>query len=150
MKDSQQPTPPRNVPGNPGGGADRTLHIKPPWSMTLLEDVDEMLAYLESRTGPGHPLHGRKLYVSAVNNEADAWYVEGEAEDFYAIVYFGEKKRYGTRMMPKCEILKDWNAVLRRFATDHEAAMREVRATYGQWSAEMGEDAATIPGVGGG
>jgi hypothetical protein len=30
----------------------------------------------------GHPLHRKKLYVSAVNKDADAWCVEGEKEDF--------------------------------------------------------------------
>ncbi len=96
--------------------ADQTLHIEPPWSMTWMEYVDEMLEFLESRIGPGHPLHRRRLYVSAVNKEADAWYIEGEKEDFYAIMSFGRKKRYGTKMMPACEILPDWDAVLRRFA----------------------------------
>ena len=60
--------------------------------------------------------------MSAVNKEADAWYVEGEKEAFYAILYFGKKKRYGGRMMPACEILPDWDAVLRRFAADAQAA----------------------------
>jgi hypothetical protein len=103
--------------------ADRTLHIEWPWSMTWMEYVDEMLAFLKSQIGPGHPLHGKKLYVSAVNKDADAWYVEGEKEEFYAIVCFRRKKRYGTRMMPSCEILPDWDAVLRRFAEDHKKAM---------------------------
>jgi hypothetical protein len=106
--------------------ADRTLHIEWPWSMTWMEYVDEMLAFLKSQIGPGHPLHGKKLYVSAVNKDADAWYVEGEKGEFYAIVYFSRKKRYGTRMMPSCEILPDWDAVLRRFAEDHNKAMSEL------------------------
>ena len=106
--------------------ADRTLHIEGPWSMTWMEYVDEMLAFLKSQIGPGHPLHGKKLYVSAVNKDADAWYVEGEKEEFYAIVYFSRKKRYGTRMMPSCEILPDWDAVLRRFGEDHKKAMSEL------------------------
>ena len=106
--------------------ADRTLHIEWPWSMTWMEYVDEMLAFLKSQIGPGHPLHGKKLYVSAVNKNADAWYVEGEKEEFYAIVYFSRKKRYGTRMMPSCEILPDWHAVLHRFAEDHKKAMAEL------------------------
>jgi hypothetical protein len=50
---------------NPPATTDRTLHIKWPWSMTWMEYVDEMLAYLQTRIGPGHPLHGKKLYVSA-------------------------------------------------------------------------------------
>ena len=102
--------------------ADRTLHIEWPWSMTWMEYVDEMLAFLKSQLGPGHPLHRKKLYVSAVNKDADAWYVEGEKEDFYAIVYFSRKKRYSGRMMPACEILPDWDAVLRRFAADAKKA----------------------------
>jgi hypothetical protein len=102
--------------------ADRTLHIKWPWSMTWMEYVDEMLAFLQNQIGPGHPLHRKKLYVAAVNKDADAWYVEGETEDFYAIVYFGRKKRYGGRMMAACEILPDWDAVLRRFAADAQQA----------------------------
>lgn len=106
--------------------ADRTLHIEWPWSMTWMEYVDEMLAFLKSQIGPGHPLHGKKLYVSAVNKDAHAWYVEGEKEQFYAIVYFSREKRYGTRMMPFCEILPDWDAVLRRFAEDHKKAMSEL------------------------
>lgn len=106
---------------------DQTLHIKWPWSMTWLEYVDEMLAYLHTRIGPGHPLHGKKLYVSAVNKDADAWFVEGEDEDeeFYAIVYLSQKKRYRGKTMPKCEILPDWQAVLQRFAEDHAQAMRK-------------------------
>jgi hypothetical protein len=102
--------------------ADRTLNIEWPWSMTWMEYVDEMLDFLQSQIGPGHPLHRKKLYVSAVNKDADAWYVEGEKEDFYAIVYFGRKKRYGGKMMPVCEILPDWDAVLRRFAIDTRKA----------------------------
>jgi len=102
--------------------ADRTLHIEWPWSMTWMEYVDEMLDFLKSQIGPGHPLHRKKLYVAAVNKEADAWYVEGEKEDFYAIVYFGRKKRYGGKMMPLCEILPDWDAVLNRFAVDAQTA----------------------------
>jgi hypothetical protein len=102
--------------------ADRTLNIEWPWSMTWMEYVDEMLDFLQSQIGPGHPLHRKKLYVSAVNKDADAWYVEGEKEDFYAIVYFGRKKRYGGKMMPVCEILPDWDAVLRRFADDSRKA----------------------------
>lgn len=87
-----------------------------------MEYVDEMLAFLKSQIGPGHPLHRKKLYVAAVNKEADAWYVEGEKDDFYAIVHFGRKKRYGGKMMPLCEILPDWDAVLRRFADDARQA----------------------------
>jgi hypothetical protein len=68
--------------------ADRTLHIQWPWSMTWMEYVDEMLEFLKTQIDPGHPLHRKKLYVTAVNKDADAWYVEGEKEDFYAIVYF--------------------------------------------------------------
>jgi len=90
--------------------------------MTWMEYVDEMLAFLKSQLGPGHPLHRKKLYVSAVNKDADAWYVEGEKEDFYAIVYFDRKKRYGGKMMPACEILPDWDAVLHRFAEDAKKA----------------------------
>jgi hypothetical protein len=106
--------------------ADRTLHIEPPWSMTWMEYVDEMLDFLKSQIGPGHPLHRKKLYVSAVNKDSDAWYVEGEKEDFYAIVYFGRKKRYVTKIMPVCEILPDWDAVLRRFAEGARRAQGEV------------------------
>ena len=102
--------------------ADRTLHVQWPWSMTWMEYVDEMLDYLKSQIGPGHPLHRKKLYVAAVNKDANAWYVEGEEEDFYAIVYFGRKKRYGSKMMPACEILPDWDAVLHRFAADAQQA----------------------------
>lgn len=102
--------------------ADRTLHIEPPWSMIWMEYVDEMLDFLKSQVGPGHPLHRKKLYVSPVNKDADAWYVEGEKEDFYAIVCFGRKKRYGSKMMPLCEILPDWDAVLHRFAEDTRRA----------------------------
>ena len=102
----------------PKATTDRTLRIEWPWSMTWRESVDEMLVFLKSQIGPGHPLHRKKLYVSAVNKEADAWYVEGETEDFYAIVSFSQKKRYGGKSMPKCEILPDWDAVLQRFAAD--------------------------------
>jgi hypothetical protein len=116
-------TKPENAPAKPKAAADRTLHIKEPWSMTWMEYVDEMLEYLKTRIGPGHPLHRKKLYVSAVNKNADAWYVEGEKEDFYAIVYFSQKKQYGGKSMPKCEILPDWDAVLQRFAADHMQAM---------------------------
>jgi hypothetical protein len=110
----------------PKATTDRTLHIEWPWSMTWMEYVDEMLVFLKSQIGPGHPLYRKKLYVSALNKEADAWYVEGETEDFYAIVYFSRKKRYGGKSMPKCEILPDWDAVLQRFAADHEQAMRKL------------------------
>ncbi len=102
--------------------ADRTLHIEWPWSMTWSEYVDEMLAFLKSQIGPGHPLHRRKLYVAAVNKDANAWYVEGEKDDFYAIVYFGRRKNYGGKVMPVCEILADWDAVLRRVAKDSSEA----------------------------
>ena len=115
-------TKPKKAPATPKATADRTLHIEWPWSMTWMEYVDEMLAFLKSQIGPGHPLHGKKLYISAENKEADAWYVEGEKEDFYAIVYFGRKKRYGGKMMPACEILPDWDAVLHRFAEDTKKA----------------------------
>jgi hypothetical protein len=111
-----------NADAKTAPAADRTLHIEWPWSMTWMEYVDEMLDFLKSQLGPGHPLHRKKLYVSAVNKDADAWYVEGEKEDFYAIVYFGRKKRYGSKMMPACEILPDWDAVLHRFAEDAKKA----------------------------
>ena len=117
----------QNVTSQAAPTKDRTLHIEWPWSMTWMEYVDEMLAFLKSRIGPGHPLHGRKLYVSAVNKDADAWYVEGEEDDFHAIVYFGRKKRYGSKMMPACEILPDWDAVLHRFAEDAKKANVESR-----------------------
>jgi hypothetical protein len=45
---------------------------------------------------------------------------------FYAIVYFGWKKRYGGKFMPRCEILPDWDAVLQRFAADHTEAMNKL------------------------
>ncbi len=106
--------------------ADRTLHIEWPWSMTWMECMDEMLAFLKTQVGPGHPLHRKKLYVSAVNKDAEAWYVEGEKEDFYAIVHFRRRKRFGGKLMPMCEILPDWDAVLRRFAADHAAAMSKL------------------------
>lgn len=113
---------PGNAANEAAPATDRTLHIEWPWSMTWMEYVDEMLAFLKSQIGPGHPLHRKKLYVAAVNKEADAWYVEGEKDDFYAIVHFGRKKRYGGKMMPLCEILPDWDAVLRRFADDARQA----------------------------
>ena len=119
-------TNPKKAPANPNAAADRTLHIEWPWSMTWMEYVDEMLAFLKSQIGPGHPLHRKKLYVSAVNKDADAWYVEGEKEDLYAIVYFSQKKRYGGKSMPKCEILPDWDTVLQRFAADHKEAMSKL------------------------
>ena len=119
-------TKPEKAPANPKAAADRTLHIEWPWSMTWMEYVDEMLEFLKTRIGPGHPLHRKKLYVSAVNKDADAWYVEGEKEAFYAIVYFSQKKRYGGKSMPKCEILPDWDAVLQRFAADHKEAMSKL------------------------
>jgi hypothetical protein len=102
---------------------DQTLHIEWPWSMTWMECVDEMLAHLKIRIGPGHPLYGKKIFVTAVNEETGAWFVDDEKEKFYAIVYFGRRKRYGIKWMPKCEILADWNAVLARFAADHKKAM---------------------------
>ena len=119
-------TKPKHVPGMPNAAADRTLHIEEPWSMTWMEYVDEMLEFLKTQIGHGHPLHGKKLYVSAVNKDADAWYVEGETEDLYAIVYFSQKKRYGGKSMPKCEILPDWDAVLQRFAADHKEAISKI------------------------
>ena len=91
-------TKPENASAKPKATADRTLHIEEPWSMTWMEYVDEMLEFLKAQIGPGHPLHRKKLYVSAVNKDADAWYVEGEQEDFYAIVYFSQKKRYGGKV----------------------------------------------------
>lgn len=120
---------PEKAPVEPKAIADQTLQIEWPWRMTWMEYEDEMLAFLKTQVGPGHPLHRKKMYVSAVNKDADAWYVEGEKEDFYAIVYFGRKKRYGSRMMPECEILADWDAVLQRFAADHAKAMSSL------WSA---------------
>ncbi len=117
-----KPTKPGNAATKTAPAADRTLHIEWPWSMTWMEYVDEMLHFLKSQIGPGHPLHRKKLFVSAVNKNADAWYVEGEKEEFYAIVYFGRKKRYGGKMMPVCEILPDWDAVLLRFADDAQKA----------------------------
>ena len=128
--------------------ADRTLHIEWPWSMTWMEYVDDMLAYLKSRIGPGHPLHGKKLYVTAVNEDADAWFVDGEKEDFYAIVYFGQKKRYGTRLMPRCEILADWDAVLARFAADHKEAMSKIQPAVHDTRAQTGEGAEAAPDPG--
>jgi hypothetical protein len=119
-------TQPENAPAKPKATADPTLHIEWPWSMTWMEYVDEMLEVLKTQIGPGHPLHRKKLYVSAVGKDADAWYVEGEKEDLFAIVYFSRKKRYGGKSMPKCEILPDWDAVLQRFAADHKEAMSKV------------------------
>ena len=119
-------TKPESAPAKPKATADRTLQIEWPWSMTWMEYVDDMLEFLKTQIGPGHPLHRKKLYVSAVNKDAGAWYVEGEKEDFYAIVYFSRKKRYGGKSMPKCEILPDWDAVLQRFAADHKQAMSKL------------------------
>ncbi len=45
------------IAAKPEASADRTLHIEWPWSMTWMEYVDDMLAYLRTRIGPGHPLH---------------------------------------------------------------------------------------------
>ena len=117
---------PEKAPAKPKATADRTLHIEWPWSMTWMEYVDEMLEFLKTQIGPGHPLHRKKLYVAAVNKEAKAWFVEGEKEALYAIVYFGRKKQYGDKLMAKCEILPDWDAVLLRFAADHEKAMSKL------------------------
>lgn len=96
--------------------------------MTWLEHVDELLEALKTRIGPGHPLHGRKLYVSAVREDERTWYVEGEEDPFYAIVYFDRKKRYRGKTMPLCEVLPDWEAVLKRFASDHDEAMKKLPA----------------------
>jgi hypothetical protein len=56
----------------------------------------------------------------------DAWYLEGEKEDLYAIVYFSRKKRYGGKSMPKCEILPDWDAVLQRLTADRAEVMSKL------------------------
>lgn len=85
-------TKPESAPAKSRATADQTLHIEWPWSMTWGEHMDEMLAFLKTQVGPGHPLHRKKLYVSAVNKDADAWYVEGEKEDLYAIVYLQPKE----------------------------------------------------------
>jgi hypothetical protein len=74
---------PEKAPAKPKATAEQTLHIEWPWSMTWMEYVDEMLAFLKTQAGPGHPLHRKKLYVSAVNKDADAWHDEGETEDFF-------------------------------------------------------------------
>jgi hypothetical protein len=111
-----------HTPAKPKATSDQTLHIEWPWSMTWMEYVEEILEFLKTQIGPGHPLHRKNLYVSAVNKDADAWYVEGEKEDFYAIVYFGRKMRYGGKTMPVCEVLPDRGAVLRRFADDAQKA----------------------------
>jgi hypothetical protein len=116
----------QNAAAKPNPTADQALHIEWPWSMTWMEYVDEMLAFLKTQIGPGHPLHRKKLYVSAVNKDADAWYIEGEKEQLYAIIYFSQKHRYGGKLMPKCEFLPDWTAVLQRFAADHEKAMNKL------------------------
>ena len=84
--------------------AAKPSHSRPdaPHRVALEHDLDGIhgrdAGVSESQIGPGHPLHRKKLYVSAVNKDADAWYVEGEKEDFYAIVYFGRKKRYGGKV----------------------------------------------------
>ncbi len=114
---------PARPSAKPKATVDKTLNIEWPWSMTWMEYVDEMLEFLKTKVGPGHPLYRKKLFVAAVNKDANAWYVEGEKEAFYAIVYFRQKKRYGGKSMLKCEILPDWDAVLQRFAADHKEAM---------------------------
>ena len=53
-------TKPESTPAKPKVTADRTLHIEEPWSMTWMEYVDEMLEFLKTRIGPGHPLHRKK------------------------------------------------------------------------------------------
>ena len=45
-------TKPEKAPANPKATADRTLHIEWPWSMTWMEYVDEMLAFLKTKIGP--------------------------------------------------------------------------------------------------
>ncbi len=127
MKKKRPTAKAEKAPAKPLAAADRTLHIECPWSMTWMEYVDEMLDFLQTQVGSGHPLHRKKLYVSAVNKDADAWYVEGEKEDFYAIVYFSRRKRFGGKLMPMCEILADWDAVLQRFAADHAEAMSKLQ-----------------------
>ena len=49
-------TKPESAAAKPKATADRTLHIEEPWSMTWMEYVDDMLAFLKSQIGPGHPL----------------------------------------------------------------------------------------------
>jgi len=49
-------TKPKSTPAKPRATADQTLHIEWPWSMTWGERMDEMLAFLKSQIGPGHPL----------------------------------------------------------------------------------------------
>jgi hypothetical protein len=71
--------------------------------MTWMEYVDEMLEILKTQIGPDHPLHRKKLYVTAVNKDADAWFVDGEKEDLYAIVYFSQKKRMAASSCPSAK-----------------------------------------------
>jgi hypothetical protein len=101
------------------------FEIKWPWEMLPLEVADEYIAYLEQQIGPGHPLYRRKVFPACRKDDRQALIVQFDLDDddTYAIVYFGEKQRFGNKKMPRVEMIASIAALQERFNQDHLSAL---------------------------
>ena len=101
------------------------LEIKWPWTMLPLSAADEYIEYLQKRIGLGHPLYGKKVFPSCIKEDSQDLIIQFDLDDddTYAIVFFGEKRLFNRKKMPKVEIIATVSDLRERFDQDHRNAM---------------------------
>lgn len=104
------------------------FHVKWPWTLMPLECADEWIEYLQSCIGPGHPLHGKKIFASMRRCDGiELVLFENDTDDTFAFVNFGEKTRYKSRLMPKTEVLHSCDEVKKRLEHDYQEVVGKAK-----------------------
>ena len=104
------------------------LEIKWPWTMLPLSVADEYIEYLQKQIDLGHPLYGRKVFPSCIKEDSQDLIIQFDLDDdsTYAIVFFGQKQLFGSKKMPKVEMIASACDLQKRFDQDHRNAMNSL------------------------
>ncbi len=90
-----------------------------------LEVAAEWIEHLNQQMGPGHPLHGKKVFPSCRKEDVDEAIIQFDIDDdgTYAIVYFHRIVLFKGRKMPEVEIINTREELKQRFHDDHMEAL---------------------------
>jgi hypothetical protein len=110
------------------GNTVSNLEIKWPWAMLPLSVADEYIKYLQERIDSEHPLYGKKVFPSCIREDSQDPIIQFDLDDdnSYAIVFFGEKRLFGNKKMPRVEIIASVSELQKRFDQDHRNAIESL------------------------
>ncbi|MGK7906082.1 MAG: hypothetical protein AB4040_02480 [Synechococcus sp.] len=96
--------------------------------MLPLSVADEYIKYLQEQIDFEHPLYGKKVFPSCIREDSRDPIIQFDLDDdnSYAIVFFGEKRLFGNKKMPRVEIIASVSDLQKRFDQDRRNAMESL------------------------